>query len=135
MSSAACVRASTVKKEKKTVCELGNISRQALRVRFAKHFISGIHLRSSSPSSFSCRARNIAGISQSHVSRHFLNGALLVGRRQIEKPQSHLWIWNSSMEGYDTRNAARESYISITRDVGNGMKETSCLKSTATSYG
>lgn len=96
------------KKKKKTVCELGNISRQALRVRFAKHFISGIHLRSSSPSSFSCRARNIAGISQSHVSRHFLNGALLVGRRQIcldrEMLQSYSWVWKTSMEDCHNRD-------------------------------
>ena len=39
----------------------------------------------------------------------------------IEMLRAHPWIWDCNMEDYKNRNRARDSYISIARDMRNGM--------------
>ena len=40
----------------------------------------------------------------------------------MERLQYILWICDSSREDYHSRNRARQSYISVTREMGNGVK-------------
>lgn len=73
---------------------------------------------------FSCLARNVNGISRPEVSWHFHNGAVPISRTKTDLPssmsQSYPWIWDPSV-GTTTTGTARESYISIIREMGSGI--------------
>ena len=74
--------------------------------------ISGI-VRSST---FSCRTRNIAGISQSEARLHFQMALSLPDEGKfafIEILLFHPWIWDSSMDNYQSRNRACKSCVHI----------------------